>query len=194
MTEIKTLERGNLKVTIYNDDTMESPRAWDNLGTMICFHNRYDLGDKHSFKGPEDFKQEIKPDKNLIMPLYLYDHSGITISTSSFNDRFDSGQVGYIYVSYQDIKKEYKNISKAALDTAKKVLLSEVETYDQYLTGEIYSYSIEKADICKCCKHKEFVHIDSCSGFYGLGIDNGMLDHVSNKKQNALLLELLKSI
>ena len=39
--------------------------------------------------------------------LYLYDHSGITMSTGSFCDSWDSGQVGFIYVTKEDIEKEY---------------------------------------------------------------------------------------
>ena len=41
---------------VVNDDTPQHPRAeQDNLGTMICFHSRYNLGDEHSFHEPDDF-------------------------------------------------------------------------------------------------------------------------------------------
>ena len=45
----------------------------------------------------------------LIKPLYLYDHSGISMSTSSgypYNDRWDAGVVGYAYISKNDVIKE----------------------------------------------------------------------------------------
>lgn len=41
---------------------------------------------------------------------------------------------------------------------AEKYLKSEVETYDQYLTGDVYGYVIED---------KEGEELDSCWGFYG---------------------------
>ena len=36
--------------------------------------------------------------KVAILPLYLYDHSGLTMSTNDFGDRWDSGCVGFIYM------------------------------------------------------------------------------------------------
>lgn len=32
-------------IKIYHDEDAESPRDWDNLGEMVCFHRRYNLGD-----------------------------------------------------------------------------------------------------------------------------------------------------
>ena len=45
---------------VVNDDTPQHPRAeQDNLGTMICFHSRYNLGDEHSFHEPDDFLMDL---------------------------------------------------------------------------------------------------------------------------------------
>lgn len=35
------------------------------------------------------------------------DHSGLAMQTTSFNDPWDSGQVGWIYVSKEDALKEF---------------------------------------------------------------------------------------
>jgi len=32
------------RLDVMYDETAESPRGWGNLGKMICFHGRYDLG------------------------------------------------------------------------------------------------------------------------------------------------------
>ena len=37
-------------IEIEQDENPESPREWDNLTTMICFHKKYNLGDKHDIK------------------------------------------------------------------------------------------------------------------------------------------------
>jgi len=71
-------------------------------------------------------------DVHTILPLYLYDHSGITISTSPFGCNWDSGQVGWVFITNQTIKEEGIDESKV-----EEYLKSEVETYDQYLTGEV---------------------------------------------------------
>ena len=146
------------------DDTADSPRDNEgNFGTMVCWHRRYTLGDKHGFECPgnfldslvlktfsheelhkmllsgeygvhmstqdgvpalvsgrdtvrcyteeeirlgwpeEDFVEELSIVKKrqilnrhpdvLLMPLYLYDHSGITISTSEFATRGTVGRL-----------------------------------------------------------------------------------------------------
>ena len=82
------------------------------------------------------------------------------MNTTGFHCPWDSGQVGFIYVSKTKVREEYstKRITKKILETVTKVLVGEVETYDQYLRGEIYSYVIEDAE--------EEV-IDSCCGLYG---------------------------
>jgi hypothetical protein len=67
------------------------------------------------------------------------------------------------------VRKEYnvKRITKDIVEKVRKVLKGEVETYDQYLTGEVYGYRISKVEVCdKGCEHKE--EVDSCWGYYGM--------------------------
>jgi hypothetical protein len=156
------------ELEVVQDTDPESPRTWDNLGTMVCFHKRYDLGDKTDYRTEDyDSWEELKEGiiKNegevVILPLYLYDHSGITISTSSFSCRWDSGQVGFIFVSKYKIKKEGIDETKV-----EEYLKGEVETYDQYLTGDVWGYNVYEVSTCnKGHEHKELV--ESCYGFYG---------------------------
>lgn len=201
----------NHELHIVHDEDPDSPRSWDNLGTMICVHRRYNLGDVHYKSKLEclqhiatslgiteiindlDMYQEIYDDEEqlqdwiksredfVILPLYLYDHSGITMSTSSFSCRWDSGQVGYIYCSTDKILKEYGNTDLETLIKVENILEDEVETYDQYLTGDIYGFKLYKVETCnKGHKHLEFV--DSCYGFYGDNWkENGIFDHISNE-------------
>jgi hypothetical protein len=170
------------KIKIYPDCDAESPRDWDNLGTMICMHRRYNLGDKHNIDLPGDFASWDQVEAHLIkayqafiiLPLYLYDHSGLTMRTYPFECRWDSGQVGFIYITKEKIKKEMarpktkkknpdllpiKHISKKIKARAMQCLIGEVETYDKYLRGDVYGYVVEDADEN---------HLDSCYGFYGL--------------------------
>jgi hypothetical protein len=149
-----------------DEDPMNPRTEWDNLGTMVCFHNRYDLGDKTDYRsedynGWDELKQGILENEGevVILPLYLYDHSGITISTSSFSCRWDSGQIGFIFVSKHTIKKEGIDETKV-----EEYLKSEVETYDKYLTGENYRYTIYEIETCSLGhEHKNVVE---CCGSY----------------------------
>ena len=156
------------ELKIEQDTNPESPRSWDNLGTMVCFHKRYDLGDKTDYRSEDyDSWKELmlgiieNEGEVFILPLYLYDHSGITISTSSFSCPWDSGQVGFIFVSKHKVKKE-------GIDEDKVIdyLKNEVKTYDQYLTGDVWGYKVYEIEECNLgCEHKKLV--DSCFGFYG---------------------------
>jgi hypothetical protein len=94
---------------------------------------------------------------HLIMPLYLFDHSGITISTRDFREYWDSGQVGWTYAGNEDIIKEYGDVSAESVKKAEKLLNAEVETYDLYLRGECYGFQLY-------CDGEE---VDSCWGFLG---------------------------
>ena len=97
---------------------------------------------------------------HIVLPINAYEHGGITISSGGFSDIFDSGQLGFVYVSHEDIKKEYnvKRLTKSVLERAEKTLRGEVETYDDYLTGNVYGYIIED---------ENDEQLDSCWGFLG---------------------------
>lgn len=125
---------------------------------MVCFHGRYTLGDKHDYT-VEGAKDILDRKDVIALPLFLYDHSGITISCKPFSCPWDSGQVGFIYVDYEKIKKEFsaKKVGPVLREKVRKILIGEVETYDQYLRGDIYYYVVEK----------DGEDIDSLGGIFG---------------------------
>ena len=165
--KIKKTAKGFEARYLTPDSDYDSPREWDNLGEMICFHSKYTLGDKHDFKEPSEFEQHIKNKKVVILPLFLYDHSGIAISATReypFNDRWDSMQVGYIYADYETIRKELgiKHVTKRVLGRVKKILLQEVKMYNDCLTGQVFGMVTEFYN-----KRKEKTTNDSVWGGYG---------------------------
>lgn len=171
--DIEKFTHGGFKVIIHSDDDAESPREWCNLGTMVCFHRRYSLGDKHSlrsdqFGGWAEMRSYLEKEEGavIVIPLFLLDHSGLAMRAGrDFSDcdpgGWDSGMVGFIYVGRARLLKEYgvTRLSKSILKKADETLRSEVETYDQFLRGEVYGYTVESADGSP---------EDSCWGFYGL--------------------------
>jgi hypothetical protein len=265
-------------LVIRRDDPHESPRDWDNVGTMVCWHKRYNLGDKHNFSQPVDFIRELLQESrdtkdviafvksgkakdlrleynkstrewelqeyysgnwyvaesynapldmedeyladniceliddsdafqfvtkaHVILPLYLYDHSGITISTGAFPCPWDSGRVGYIYVSKEKVFEENlgwidpklrksgdpkilndsNNWEHPTEDNWGKIatyrLESEVETYDDYLTGDVFGYQVHELD-------EDGVSVDvvdSCWGYFSSNPErSGILDEFLNK-------------
>jgi hypothetical protein len=177
---METIKYRGFDIEIIQDNCPENPREWDNLGTMVCWHRRYNLGDKHNFYEPQDFIEHFKvvewfkEEGGVVLNLYLYDHSGITISTGTFSHidshGWDWGQVGFIYVTKEKIRKEYgwKRITKKRRQKLVQYLESEVREYDDYLTGNVYGFNVE-------------VTGDSCYGFFGTDWENnGLLSHAKS--------------
>lgn len=166
------------RIRIEQDDSPESPREWDNLGTMVCWHGRYELGDDQPSERPEEFRSEL-PKDIIELPLYLYDHSGITMNTTGFKCPWDSGQVGFIYVSREDVREKYgwKRITKAREQQILGYLKADVETYDQYLRGDVYGFVIEELK-----QDGTWENFDNCWGFYGDDpFENGMTDYIDEE-------------
>lgn len=156
-----------LTLVIKQDEDPQSPREWSNLGHMVCFHNRMTIGDDHkglTFETAQDLEARMYDVRNgVCLPIYAYQHGGITISTrrtGQFADPFDSGKLGFIYASKEMIREHFqkKVCTKKMMEKALEILHSEVETYDQYLLGDVYGYVI---------KDEAGEVVDSCWGFYG---------------------------
>lgn len=175
---IESFKVNQLTVEIHQDSDPMNPREWDNVGKMVCWHRNYLLGDEQPKCSPSEYlfqlmcerefdkhrkylpDEEVVGEENIrkyvekhfyILPLYLYDHSGITMSTSRFSCPWDSGQVGFICAP-RDCD-EYPDMEKG--------LIAEVETYDRYLRGDFYVYDI---------KDEHGNVLDSCGGFDDLSV------------------------
>lgn len=187
---VETIEYKGHEIEIEQDMSPSNPcEEFDQLGTMVCSHSRYNLGheqvtggmsgwydylasnhdlvhesdwypEEHGKVEYEDYAAKWVEQNLIVLPLYLYDHSGITIRTAAFSCPWDSGQVGFVYVHKDKVKTEYswKRLTKARVEKVEGYLKAEVGVYDHYLTGSVYGYSIEGP---KCD--------DSCWGYYGYG-------------------------
>ena len=180
-------------------DEMDNPRADEPIGTMTCFHRNYRLGDEHGysqndFKGWNDERKlgfagllrRLRIDLDIIevRPLYLYDHSGITISHHPFSCPWDSGQVGWHFITKQNYRKVFggKRVSKKARAKVKTILDYEIENYDSYLCGEIYWVQVTGP----------YDWEDTCHGFLGANFErSGILDFAKHTVE-AHIKELMK--
>lgn len=144
-----SIKRKGLTLTVFEDD-VEDPREYykdTNVTNMVCFHGRYKLGDEHNFANPNQFDEWYKKNKDkvaCIMPLYLLDHSGLAISIHDFKDPWDSGQVGYIYILKETLKKHNMADDIGSYDVCRTMIETEVEEYDRWLRGipQYYAFNI----------------------------------------------------
>jgi hypothetical protein len=157
--EIYTLE-------VCIDPNPEDPRDDKNVGIMICFNKNYTIGDKHSLK-LKDFSSLnsikeflIETEKAImVLPIYLLDHSGLTITTNSEkfkscdSNGWDWGQIGYIYTTQERLKEFH--IHDTTDEKIKQILNDEVSHYNKYLKCDYYGYIL----------YKNGESEDSCWGF-----------------------------
>ena len=164
MTVEQYISEDGYRVTISLDEWADDPRNWDNLGTMVCWHGRYDLGDEQPKISPDEYQEDL-PEGTITLPLYLYDHSGITMKTSPFSCPWDSGQVGFIYVTPETLTMVFPS-GVPNDDKVREYLNNEVETYDSYLTGDVYRVDVESGTVCDH-GDTQWEYMDGCGGFYG---------------------------
>ncbi|GGF91371.1 MULTISPECIES: hypothetical protein [Cysteiniphilum] len=156
----------NYKIEITLCDDYDNPRDWCNLSQMICFHRKYSLGDEHEYNHNdylswEELKNALikQHDIAIIKPIYLYDHSGITIDTTPFHCQLDSGQIGFVFVTKDNLRSWFskKRLSAQDLNYAQELLNKEISIYNAYLSGSVYGYMVynNKNEL-----------LDSCSGYY----------------------------
>lgn len=167
------------------DSAAGNPREWDNLGIMFAEGNRrYELGDKahatskyyigasdyalakeafetclerHGWDGIPVWERWLRMclGTTVVLPLWLYDHSGLAMSTSDFpmdSAHWDSGIVGFIF----DTKKTRELLGVAPEQVAEQ-LVSEVAQYDAYLQGSVYGYTVTHIPTG--------IEVDSCWGY-----------------------------
>jgi len=180
MTPIKTINSRvpGLVAHIYQDFAPVSPAEWDNLGE-ITYNKaaRYVLG-THPKSAEQDAEiaRMVRDGEAYGLPVWAYVHSGSTIKaalTNPFGCPWDSGRSGWAYVMKDKALKEFgrKLPSRKLKFRILDVLKGEVETFNQWLNGDVYGYRIELNG----------EQVDSCWGMYGLE---------ETVKEVTLLLEL----
>ena len=194
---VERVENEEHRISVEIDPHCEDPREWENLGTMLCGHKRYDLGDVQADGGYGSWEEELDVylteqewEDGVVLPLYLYDHSQLFMNTTGFSCSWDSGQVGWIYANWQDIVNWYdldpdlsyeygggEEINEYK-DKARKQLKNEVNLYDHYLRGELYGFVVERKDNCGECGTTHYELLDSCWGFIGSDGIGAILDTI----------------
>lgn len=158
-------------IKIFHDPEPPDPREeWDNFGTIVAWHRNYiyDEDGRKEYGDPDDFLEWAEENDYIMLPVYLFDHSGCRISTTSHQFRaadshgWDWGQLGWIYVTRHDALKEFQieaedwNIEWAS--KAEKIMRQEIETLDDFYTNNVYGFTTyDWADEPR----------NSCWGFYG---------------------------
>ena len=167
---IEAIREGNLVAYIYAGGEAENPRDWRyEASTLACYHKRYQLGDWQKRLDMEDTQAICAKSTTVSLPVFMMDHSGLTISSQPFRGeiaRWDSGQLGRIYMEQEAWQREYgwKRLTQARREKIEQRLQAELDEWGGYVSGD--SYYIElwyegKID-------EDYDHIDTTGGIIGL--------------------------
>ena len=191
------------KIKIRQDEYWGSPNDWEDETLFLVYDHRQFTVKRDGFEPRdvynylEDCHEQVENntyDKYWIFPVEAYIHSGVSLSLFSGTKqcRWDSSVSGYILAS----KEEFKD-----LETAKTAAKGLIKTWNQYLSGEIYGFIIEKpntyytiikenldkildgnnyVDIdefySNSTEEVDWEEIDSCWGYYGEPKESGLMD------------------
>ena len=169
-----------VRLTIGHDSFAESPREWDNSWSLSCSHRMYDLGDEdcrlnvRDYDSWEEYGKALREEYDIVemVPLYMTDHSYLALSIVDPNDRWDSGQIGFAFLTAENQKDHAGAYGITDLHEASlEVLKQELKVYEGYLNGETYSIRVENVNTGEM--------IDSIGGFYGTDFSaNGLDDNI----------------
>lgn len=121
----------------------------------------------------------LEKHKVLVVPVYAYIHSGIALSTGSFSCPWDSGQIGIVVVTQDDLKK--LGLEDKTEKEIEGYVKNDIEYINNVLNGNMWYFNVEKIEQCNSCGNEQGEIEDSCGGFVGDDLENtGLLDVVSD--------------
>jgi hypothetical protein len=125
----------------------ESPRDY-HVSYLAWSHKRYDFSGRHSINIEQaypdctdwfEIKEALRNDYDIaeIVPVYLFDHSGLTIRHTPFNDidphGWDWGQLGFMFITRED----------AEFMEPKELLLAELNEFASFVSGDVWEITLE---------------------------------------------------
>lgn len=129
----------------------------------------------------------------VIMPIWMYEHSGISLSTTHkypYNDHWDSSCVGFVYATKADGVKHgawLDDFSDSEWhELAKDELRNEVKLYSAYLEGDVYEcsysewYGLNLDEMQLCARDGRPVYVVHKDGTSYWGIMDAHPNNVSN--------------
>ena len=155
------------KIRIEQDTDCDCPLN-DN-GATLCriahWHRRYliggDRGENIRNQGVAEWQSEHEGKGFIVLPLAMIDHSGVSYwigSKPSPSDSagWDSGQVGFVWCTWQEARKLLGGPLKTLRERAIKAMTDEIKLYDWWQQGMCAGWIVGNEDDD---------HIESCWGY-----------------------------
>lgn len=188
-----------MEVKIWQDTDINPRKDWDNLGTLALkgvsscdesindpidwLAEKLDMDEDQVARladklGASYYSNPVKDElearflkKYVALPVFKYEHSGVEFNTTGFHCRWDSGQVGYIYMTKEQARETWgmRRLSAQKRKWTLSILKGEIEIFSLWANGDVYGVTIYDGDAV----------VDSCGGFFGNDWEtNGVLDNL----------------
>jgi hypothetical protein len=174
---MKTINVGGYTIKIVQDEHAESPDRWGNDDVFLVYDHRQFNVERKGFDPTEIFEhitesKEFMYEGYYVYPVYAYIHSGVALSLgkqeypfSNTARNWDTSMKGFCLVRKEKDENHYLHEGEVGKGTkqwepneAQIVAEGIVETWNTYLSGEVYGYQIDD---------KDGEEVDACWGFYG---------------------------
>lgn len=163
METVEEKRIGNYLIKIYPDDNADSPNDWGDESRFVVFEHRQFYVERRGFDPRNIYAHGGKQKGYFVFRCYAYIHSGVALAVEShsFPDaRWDVSSTGWWL-----IKREKGTWTR---DAALKAAEDLCETWNQYLSGDVYGFKIFKVeDGCDTEDDDSMEELDSCWGYYG---------------------------
>lgn len=153
----QTFKVGRYTMVLEREEDAISPQEDADTGLFLVANHRSFYVPPPGMKTVPQYRNEVEDlfkDTHWMFPLEAYIHSGVVLALSGegkFPDRqWDVSQLGMVCVA----KDEWR-----LSESARKAAVSLVETWNQYLSGDVWRWNIvdEKGEV-----------LESCGSIYGL--------------------------
>lgn len=189
--EVDNFEHNGLRVRIIQDEDASNPEEYDCPVYLAHFHRQFETcNDALPFsnaKGFQDFLNEpVRGDFNnaedyhdahdewreereqwAVFLVSAYIHSGVVLALAgSIEDaRFPDRQWDVSHVGAVLVKKDGEWGEDVDFE---EIARGHLEAWNQYLSGDVWGYVVDRAVRCEHCGNVEYEDVDSCWSFYGI--------------------------
>lgn len=147
MFQIKDTDAG-LSLSLGIDPEPRNPRlVEDSLFTVVTWI--HGLGDPHVWTSPETFHAAITPDAAAVLPLLRVDTKNGPVLVRSWSD--DDEIAGYAFATHERLCIAFGPDAVTdenrddVMERAEHVCLGELQSYDDYINGEVFRLEIMDA-------------------------------------------------
>ncbi len=182
------------KLVIEREEFADSPRENSNIGKFITQERNRVSPDNDTYlynlmietasvaSSREDHLERLYKAIDypiLIVPICRYEHSGVKYMTG-FHHGWDYSNCGFYFITVETFTSIFPDKCNPDETELLKIVESEIDTYNKYLNGDVYCFTLF---------NDEGEKVDSCTGFYSL---EDMKDYLPEEWENEDLEEYLK--